>query len=81
LGHLFGTRAIATLIALCNVVMGIGSMIGPLVASFIIQVSGNISLFMMLSAVICAVVLVLFVTATSKRAIARIKAVEAQGQE
>lgn len=81
LGHLFGTRAIATLIALCNVVMGIGSMIGPLVASFIIQVSGSISLFMMLSAVICVVVLVLFVIATSKRAMARIKTVEAQGQE
>ncbi len=78
LSNLFGTRSIATMIALGNVTMGIGSMLGPIVASSINQMTGSFSLFMLVGSIICCVSLILFISAMSRTIIDRIKTIEMQ---
>ncbi len=79
-GKLFGTRAVGTLIAVGNIVGGVAAAVAPPIASFINAATGSFTAFMVLSAVIVVVVLFLLVTATSKRQVARIQALEASGE-
>ena len=75
-GPLFGSRAIGPLVSVGLVACGVGSTIAPPVASSIFTSTGSYWGFMAISLVICFVVLVLLLAATSKKSFERVAAIK-----
>lgn len=77
---LFGTRAIGSLIPVVMVAGFLGAAAGPPIAAAVNAATGSYTAFMLVSVAIIGVVLVLLTFATSKRSVAKIKAMEEAGE-
>lgn len=73
---LFGSRGIGTLISVSLATSGIGSMVAAPFANMINVLTGTFTGYLGISAVLLVIVLILFATATSKRSVQKIKAME-----
>lgn len=77
---LFGTRAIGSLIPVVMVAGFLGAAAGPPIAAAINAAAGGYSTFMVIAAVILAIVLGLLAFATSKGSVKKIKTMEEAGE-
>ena len=75
-GPLYGPRAVGTLVSLCLVGAGAGSMLAAPIATAMYEATGGYEAFMGMSAVLCVVILFLFATATSRRMVEKVASIK-----